>query len=117
MIKKHALVSLTIAVLVCWGHCAHAVINVGLQPYDLFQSRYKQVVILTIDTVKPQAGLVHCKVTESLKGKIGVGQKIQLSFVGDMRQMVGQYDEQGDILSIHGVPKALRDQLLKHMKS
>jgi len=96
MTKKHALFYFTIVILVCWGSWAHAVINVGLQPYDLFQSRYKQVVILTIDTVEPQAGLVYCKVTESLKGKIGVGQKIQLSFVGDMKQMVAQYDEQGD---------------------
>jgi hypothetical protein len=86
----------TLAVLACWSHSAHAVINVGLQPYDLFQTRYKHVVILTINTVEAEAGLVHCEVTESLKGKIEAGQKIQLSFVGDMKQMVALYDEQGD---------------------
>lgn len=96
MTRTRSLFTLTIGVFVCWVHCAQAVINVGLQPYDLFQTRYKQVVILTINSVESQAGIVDCKVTESLKGGIAVGQSVQLHFVGDMKRMVSQYDEQGD---------------------
>ncbi|MCF7974933.1 MAG: VCBS repeat-containing protein [Phycisphaerae bacterium] len=96
MTKTHHLLHLAIGVFICCGHCAQAVINVGLQPYDLFQSRYKQVVILTINTVDSQAGIVQCRVTESLKGQMAVGQPIELHFTGDMSGMVARYAEEGD---------------------
>jgi hypothetical protein len=63
----------------------HAVINAGLQPYDLYQSRYDQVAVLEIGTADPEAAVMTCRVAQSFKGSLEVGRTIQVGFVDSMK--------------------------------
>jgi len=67
----------------------HAVINAGLQPYDLVQYRYTHVFALTVDRVDPVSAKVTAHVTESFKGTFVADTAITLQFVGPLREAVG----------------------------
>ena len=67
-----------------------AVINAGLQPYDLFRFRYTHVFVLTVEQAEPAAATVSCQVTQSFKGTYQPGTKITLTFSGVMKDAVKQ---------------------------
>jgi FG-GAP-like repeat len=75
---------------------AHAVINVGLQPHDLYQTRYSQVSILEITAVDAATGVLETKVIRTLKGDIKVDAPIKLELTGDMKSVMPEVIAQGD---------------------
>lgn len=76
-----------------------AVINVGLQPYDLYQSRYSKVCILEITKVDAAASSVEAKVVNSLKGGIEVGAVVTLELTGEMKSVMAEAIQQGDFVA------------------
>ena len=68
---------------------AHAVINAGLQPYDLVKSRYTNVIGLTIASSDAADASLVARVTESFKGSMGVGTSITMQFAGPLKDVVG----------------------------
>lgn len=77
---------------------ARAVINVGLQPYDLYQTRYSQVSILEITRVDATAGVLETKITRTLKGDLKVGDAVKLEFAGGMKSVMPEAIAQGDLV-------------------
>ena len=67
---------------------AQAVINAGLQPYDLVQSRYTHVLALAIDRVDSSTGQLQAHVTQVFKGTMAPHTPITLQFTGPMREAV-----------------------------
>ena len=67
---------------------AQAVINAGLQPYDLYQSRYRQALALTIDRVDPAGGRVEAHVSHVYKGTLKQDTPVVLQFTEDVRDAV-----------------------------
>lgn len=78
-------------------HSAHAVINVGLQPYDLYQYRYDHVVVLKIVTADQARGMLACRVAQSFKGAIEVGMAVQLRFADAMKDLGSAAIEAGEL--------------------
>ncbi|MCM2373734.1 FG-GAP repeat domain-containing protein [Aporhodopirellula aestuarii] len=77
---------------------SHAVINAGLQPADLFHSRYTTVCILDILAVDPDAGTAQCKISRSLKGKLIEDAEVMLNFTGSMKGAAAAAMAEGDIV-------------------
>lgn len=67
----------------------YAVINAGLQPYDLVQYRYTHVFALIVDRVDPATAKVTAHVTESFKGTTAIGTSVTLQFVGPVQGAAG----------------------------
>lgn len=84
MLKKFVAALVLLLGLSFYAPGAFAVINAGLQPYDLMQSRYKNVFALTVEKVDPATGQVVARVSESFKGKSAVGTSISLTFTGQV---------------------------------
>lgn len=77
----------------------HAVINVGLQPYDLYQTRYSQVSILEITRVDAAAGVLETKVLRTLKGRLKVGDAVKLELTAGMKSVMPEAIAQGDFVA------------------
>jgi hypothetical protein len=67
---------------------AQAVINAGLQPYDLYQSRYRQALALTVDQADTAQGRVRAHITHVYKGTAKQDSPVTLQFTGDVRGAV-----------------------------
>jgi FG-GAP-like repeat len=77
---------------------APAVINVGLQPYDLYQTRYSQVSILEITRVDAATGVLETKIIRTLKGGLKVGDAVKLEFTAEMKAVMPEVIAQGDFV-------------------
>lgn len=86
------------AVFVLTASPALAVINVGLQPHDLYQTRYSQVSILEITSVDAAAGILETKIVRTLKGGLKVGDAVKLELIGDMKSVMPEAIAQGDFV-------------------
>ncbi len=75
-----------------------AVINAGLQPADLYHTRYTTVCILDILSVDPVAGTVSCKIARALKGPVTEGTEVSLRFTGTMQSAAADAIREGDIV-------------------
>ena len=78
---------------------ALAVINAGLQPADLYHTRYTTVCILDILAVDPDAGTATCKISRSLKGKLIEDSEVTLNFTGSMKSAAVAAMDEGDIVA------------------
>ncbi|QDU90284.1 FG-GAP repeat protein [Pirellulimonas nuda] len=78
---------------------AGAVINAGLQPADLFHTRYTTVCILDILEVNPDAGTALCRIGRSLKGGLVEGEEVTLAFTGPMKDAAADAMHEGDIVA------------------
>ncbi|MFC7336382.1 FG-GAP repeat domain-containing protein [Haloferula chungangensis] len=87
---------LILAALLVTASEAPAVINVGLQPADLFESRYDRVLILTIDAIDTTAGTISCKVDKALKGQAAAND-ITLKFDPSLNAVLAGAVADGDI--------------------
>lgn len=87
---------LILAALLVTASEAPAVINVGLQPADLFKSRYDRILILKIDAVDTSAGTISCKVDTALKGESAVSD-ITLKFDPSLVEVLAGAVSDGDI--------------------
>lgn len=67
---------------------AHAVINAGLQPYDLYHSRYRQALALTVDSVDLAQARVKTHISEVFKGQLKNATPIVLQFKDQVRAAV-----------------------------
>lgn len=67
---------------------AQAVINAGLQPYDLYQSRYRQALALTIDQVEAAEGQIKAHISHVYKGVLKQNTVVVLQFTGDVHSAV-----------------------------
>lgn len=76
-----------------------AVINVGLQPHDLYQTRYSQVSILEITRVDAAAGILETKIIRTLKGGLKVGDSVKLELTGGMKSVMPEAIAQGDFVA------------------
>lgn len=85
---------LTAAVFASIGQ-AYAVINVGLQPVDLFESRYDRVLILTVESV--DGATVTCSVDKVLKGNAPETPTINLNFTEGVADALAGAVADGDI--------------------
>jgi len=97
---------------------ADAVINAGLQPYDLYQSRYKRVLILEIASIDSASAGLKCKVVKTIKGKPEASAEIDLQFdqtlVGVLESAIRDGDlKVGDPIAVFaGRKRATRDFML-----
>jgi len=78
------------------GH-AHAVIDVSLQPYDLFQTRYDRVLVLRIEKVDVAASTVHCKVLKTIKGEAEATPTVTLRFDATLTDVLAGAMKDGDL--------------------
>ncbi len=78
---------------------ALAVINAGLQPADLYHTRYTTVCILEILDIDPAAGTVSCKISRTLKGAVTEGAELTLRFTGAMQSAAADAMREGDIVA------------------
>lgn len=85
-----------LAITLFAAHPLHAVINAGLQPYDLYQSRYDRILVLEILSVDAQAFTVKCKVTKTLKGAAESTEEVSLTFTGLLAGVLKQALKDGD---------------------
>jgi len=74
---------------------AHAVINAGLQPYDLFKSRYSRALALEVTAV--EASGLKCKVVKTIKGKEEPQARIDLRFEEALVEVLESAVADGDI--------------------
>ncbi len=74
----------------------HAVINAGLQPYDLYQSRYDRVLVLQVTAVDASTATVKCKVVKTLKGTAEATDEISMTFTGPLAGVLEQALKDGD---------------------
>ena len=74
---------------------AQAVINAGLQPYDLFKSRYSRALVLEVTAV--EASGLKCKVVKSIKGKDEAKPEIDLQFEEALVEVLESAVADGDI--------------------
>lgn len=88
MFKKIAFLVIALSVLHLGVPILYAVINAGLQPYDLVQYRYAHVFALTIDQVDLTDAKIVAHVTESFKGTFVADTSITLRFVGPLQEAV-----------------------------
>jgi hypothetical protein len=77
---------------------ARAVINVGLQPHDLYKTRYSQVSILEITRVDAAAGAVETRILRTLKGGLKVGEAVTLELAGPMKTVMAEAIAAGDFV-------------------
>ncbi|QBG48177.1 VCBS repeat-containing protein [Verrucomicrobia bacterium S94] len=68
---------------------AHAVINPALQP-DVYYDKYDHVMVLRLDAVDVEAGVLSCSVVKSLKGTYLPEQFIKIVFTGVMKSQVAE---------------------------
>jgi len=73
-----------------------AVINAGLQPYDLYHSRYSKVSVLEITAVDSAAAALDVKVVKSLKGDLPEGAAIRMELTGEMKTVFGDAVQSGN---------------------
>jgi hypothetical protein len=85
------------AALLLIANQARAVINAGLQPYDLFQSRYDRVIVLQIKTVDLAASTVRCQVLKTLKGVVETNAIVTLQFDPTLTEVLAGAVQDGDI--------------------
>ncbi|MFC1763025.1 FG-GAP repeat domain-containing protein [Planctomycetota bacterium] len=78
------------------GPC-YAIINAGLQPYDLYSTRYEHVLILTINQADAPGAFVDCTVDKVLKGKIEPGRLVRLNFIDSMKALTTRTIESGGL--------------------
>ena len=76
---------------------ASAVINAGLQPYDLYQTRYDRVVVLEVASIDEASSTVKCKVVKSLKGPAEATNDIALQFDATLSDVLAGAVKDGDI--------------------
>jgi hypothetical protein len=86
MFKKIGSLVIALSVLHLSTPKLYAVINAGLQPYDLMQYRYTHVLALTINQVDQKDTKIVAHVAQSFKGTFVVDTSITLSFVGPLKQ-------------------------------
>jgi hypothetical protein len=72
----------------CTVTTVHAVINAGLQPYDLYQTRYRQALALTIDSVDVPQARIMTHVSQVFKGQLKKGSPVVLQFADQVRDAV-----------------------------
>jgi hypothetical protein len=84
-------------VLLLTASTALAVINAGLQPYDLYQSRYDRVIVLQIEKVDVAASAVRCQVLKTLKGAAETNAAGTLQFDPTMTEVLAAAVKDGDI--------------------
>lgn len=75
---------------------AHAVINAGLQPYDLYQNRYDRVLVLQVASVDAASATVKCKTIKTLKGNAEAQEDLSLVFSGPLAGVLEQALKDGD---------------------
>lgn len=76
---------------------ATAVINVGLQPADLFESRYDRVLILRIDSIGSDNRTINCKIDKTLKGDVGDQKDVTLQFTPEIAEALAGAVADGDV--------------------
>lgn len=76
---------------------AAAVINVGLQPADLFESRYDRVLILKIESIGSDYRTISCKIDKTLKGDVGEQQDVTLQFTPEIAEALAGAIADGDV--------------------
>lgn len=86
-----------IILTVLWLEPCYAVINAGLQPYDLYSSRYDQVLVLQVKNADAAQAAVDCTIQEVLKGKLQAGKAVRLEFVDAMKDIARQTIEKGGL--------------------
>ena len=74
---------------------AQAVINAGLQPYDLFKSRYSRALALEVTAVEGKS--LKCKVIKTIKGKPEAKPEIDLQFDAALVEVLESAVADGDI--------------------
>jgi hypothetical protein len=85
-----------VSLLLMLGH-AWAVINVGLQPYDLYHSRYDRVFVLQIEQIDVGASELRCSLLKTFKGAADASSELRLSFDPALSQVLAEAVEDGDI--------------------
>lgn len=83
---------------VFFGPSVQAVINVGLQPHDLYKTRYSQVYILEISGIDKTAGKLTTTIVRVLKGKLPEGSAVTLELKGPMKTVMADAIDQGDFV-------------------
>ena len=83
---------------------AQAVINAGLQPYDLFKSRYSRALVLEVTAV--EASGLKCKVVKTIKGKEEAKPEIDLQFDAPLVEVLESAVADGDCADDHSRPDA-----------
>lgn len=89
MLKRIAPLLVLLATFPPCVPAVYAVINAGLQPRDLVESRYTHVFAMEVDDADPSAGKLTAHITELFKGTSAVDTPLTLEFVGPVREAVG----------------------------
>lgn len=74
-----------------------AVINAGLQPYDLFKTRYSRALALEILEINANDSSLKCKVTKTIKGKPEAAGAITLTFDASLSDVLESAIQDGDL--------------------
>lgn len=93
---------------------SQAVINAGLQPYDLVKTRYSHVFAMVIEQADPVGGTVQAQVTEVFKGSTAVGTTLGLQFVGPMQEAVADsaFEKGRSIVAFVGRKRKSKDLMI-----
>ena len=110
---------LAVAALVVTGQLAHAVINAGLQPVDLFR-QYNNVFACEVVSVDASAARFTMRVTRSFKGDYDVGRTITVTAEGDQREALAARARDGElrpgeavaVFACRSGPRRLRNKTL-----
>ena len=90
-------VALTVSLPVSLMTPAEGVINAGLQPYDLYESRYSRVLALEITAIDSSANSLKCKVVKTMKGKPEASPEVNLQFDAALADVLESAMKDGDI--------------------
>lgn len=74
-----------------------AVINAGLQPYDLFQTRYRRAMVLEITQIDTATSTLQCRVTKTIKGTAEAKPAVSVQFDPALAGVLTDAMKDGDI--------------------
>ncbi|YCM45030.1 VCBS repeat-containing protein [Verrucomicrobiaceae bacterium 227] len=73
------------------------VINAGLQPCDLYETRYSRVLALEIMAIDPARHSLKCRVVKTIKGKPEASPEVNLQFDAALADVLESAMKDGDI--------------------
>ncbi|MEM7790233.1 MAG: VCBS repeat-containing protein, partial [Verrucomicrobiota bacterium] len=97
---------------------AWAVINAGLQPYDLFTSRYSRALVLEVTEVDPSSGLLKTSLVNTYKGEPESETEVSIQFDASLLGVLADALSDGDfqkgdpIVVFAGRKRAKKDFML-----
>ena len=102
------------SLLLMTASTAQAVINAGLQPYDLYQSRYRQALALTIDQVDAAKGEITAHISTVYKGTLQKETAVRVRFTGAVTDAVkgGAFEPGRPIAVFAGRRRQAKDLML-----